>query len=335
MPALPVALVCGWLAVAGTNAAPANPPDAFLDQPLPPGYVPHSPQPPENPNVKWSPDMVSYLSYQERLDALQKLAPRKLVLPGGLAEFIAKVDRLSSWNGGFIIFRNERDGEAAGGTTYRSFMNFSFNRMGLKMTYDPSSDSLVADFPWHHEDGRSRAGLLHILKSTHPVAKQEFGANDPWRTTLDVLLSNADNFPNAWKLRYLDSCSEHFWNFAIPSGTVVWAGDLPDKKLKKHFVVLNYHENDLPLGAFFGYVFDSEGWFESGTEFLGPYRCSAIPKIELAPSGKELEVSFDDGYRKAYGTLRLEREGLILHDADTSNMSYLGIPLYRTETLSD
>ncbi len=38
-------------------------------------------------------------------------------------------------------------------------------------------------------------------------------------------------------------------------------------------------------------------------------------------------------YRKAYGSLYLEREGVMLHDSDVMNGSGFGVPLYRTETI--
>jgi len=316
-----------------TRAAPA---DAFLDQPIPPGYVPHisgnelHSDPKENYGAGW----LGYNSYQERLDALKKLAPRRLVLPEGFADFIAKVDERSHWDKGDTLFSNEEDGVAGYGTTYRAFMTESFLTMGLDCKYDAATDALVTDFPWHHDDPRSNHDLLQVLTTTQPVAEDLTHPHpaDPWRTALDALLSKPDNFASAWKLRFLDDVREEFF-YTPQSGTILWSGELPDEKTKKHFLIINYHSGMMPEGTFCCYVFDSEGRFEYGALLDGAYRCGDIPHVDLQPSGKGLTIYYTDPNRPACGYLYLEREGVMLHDSDVRNGSYLGLPLYRTETI--
>jgi hypothetical protein len=285
--------------------------------------------------MRFGPNFLQYSSYQERLDALKRLSPRRLILPEGFADFIAKGDERSNPNSGDVLFSNERVGMAGNGTTYRAFMTQSFLTMGLACKYDAGSDALETDFPWHHDDPRSKHDLLQVLKTSRPVAEDithPYPA-DPWRTALDALLSKPGNFSSAWKLRFLDDVRNEFFFYQPQSGTIVWSGELPDEKTKTHFVVINYHQNNMPMGTFCCYVFDTEGRFEYGAALDGAYRCSGAPHVDLQPKGNGLTIWYNEPSRPACGYLYLEREGVMLHDSDVRNGADLGIPLYRTETI--
>lgn len=333
MPALPVALVCGWLAVAGTNAAPANPPDAFLDQPLPPGYVPHSPQPPENPNVKWSPDMVSYLSYQERLSTLKKLTPRRLVLPEGFEALIADGDRTSYWDGGGdVLFLNERNGVSYEGNTYRTFMTWSLGCLGLTMTYNPASDTLMTDFPWRRNDPRNAKELVDYLTKYKAPSYQSLldmrlvekassgnqskGICDPWLDAFDALLNKPENFSCVWRLRFLD---DHRRFFDEPYTINLLAHHMHDEKGGKHVLFVNDEpEYVIPGEGYIAYyLFDPNGKFEKGGILRSGHRC-VNTSVKLNDAATELTMrGLFNASHEVDTRFVLTDHGLIIKNQDT------------------
>ncbi len=318
-------------------------PDAFLDRPLPDGFLPHISDRVifakeaniSGETLRFAHNFLQYTSYQERLDALKRLSPRRLFLPEGFADFIAKGDECSNRKRGDLLFPGESTGVAGIGTTYRAFMTQSFLMMALDCKYDPSTDALATDFTWHHDDTRSNYDLLQSLKTTRPTAEDSTHRNssDPWRTAFDALLSKPGNFSSVWKLRFLDDVQDETFFFGAQSGTILWSGELPDEKMQKHFLIINYHSMMMPTGRFCCYVFNAEGRFEYGALLNGAYRCSGAPHVDLQPRGDGLTIYYNEHTRPACGYLYLEREGVMLHDSDVRNGSCLGIPLYRTETI--
>jgi hypothetical protein len=276
-----------------TEAAEPPAPNAFLDQPVPESLIPLS----ANPKLpKTEAPFLQFNSFEERMENLQSVAQRPIVYPDGLVKFIQSGDRTSDWDKGKVLFLRERDGSPAGNTV-RNYLTPFLEAMTLTWKYDSARDAVVTDFKWHRDDSRTSGQLLDVLLHAQPSATKplhlqlidlyfravdshtqtawfdpfwkyyfdhhELDPDDSWRIAFDALLSKPENFPQVWKLRFVDDVRHHFMPSFV---TNLLAATMRDEKGDEHVIIVNDEPEMMSPGEGYVsyYVFDPSGKFERG-----------------------------------------------------------------------
>lgn len=295
-------------ALAGLLALPAIGSDAVLDRPAPPALRP------------------PFATLRARLEALQRNFPLRVDFPPGLAAFVTQIDREPDPAN---LLRGQPldglSGHPPPDETNRQFLDRTCRLLGLRWRYDPARDVVATDFAWRREDPRSPVELLRTADFTVPTGmfgddpwnQREWGPltlteNDPALQAFDALLSKPQNFPAAWKLRFLESTRGP----RLPAD--LWRGLLRDAAGHARFVCLRYlgtRANPALLPGYAGYVFDDQGRFLSGALFADRYHAAGTPSVLLSRDRTRLYLTRQD---QIIGTLRLAPEGLVLRPAQTS-----------------
>ncbi|HEX4141404.1 MAG TPA: hypothetical protein VHY09_13730 [Candidatus Methylacidiphilales bacterium] len=299
------------------SALPAFSSESVLDQPAPAALC------------------ARFTTFHARLEALQHDFPLRVVLPAGLADFVAQIDLQESPASPFL-------GKTAGlapsaGETYRSLLSDTCARLGLRWRNDAAQQDVVIDFAWRRDDSRSTARLLSAANFSQPTGM--FGG-DPWNqrewgpTTIsendnalrafDALVSKPENFPTAWKLRFLED-----GNQPRPAPSL-WAGLLNDSAGAPRFVYLRYHPATSAAGrlaTFACYVFTPDGRFLSGALLADQFGNVVKPAILVRKDGSMLYVS---RLGQIVGSIALDSNGLILCPAQPHAGNILGRALWRS-----
>jgi len=251
-------------------AAPAtgSVPDAFLDEPLPARFL--------TSTEGLSQEAQIPKSHVERLQNLRAAISKPIILPEGLADFLAQTDRERNWAKGTGMFLSEGWSMSfPDKPTLRDYTKDTFAHLGLVWIYDPKQDAIVASFPWKIDDARSGVDLIKTICSTHPLPLGVTSMADPWQIAFNALLSKPENFARVWPLRFCADQREGFI-FSIPSANgLVW-GNIKDDAGVEHFLVVTDQAemcNPGPEGTFAFYVFDLKGRFEFGGLNTIGYRC--------------------------------------------------------------
>jgi hypothetical protein len=241
--------------------------DAFLDQPLPARFLTSS--------EGLSQEAQIPKSYVERLQNLHSAIAKPIVLPEGLADFLAEKDRETNWAKGKVLFLAEGWWQSfPTKPTLRDYTQDTFAHLGLTWIFDPKQDAIIATFPWKTDDTRSGADLIQILNTTPPRTSGLVAKNDPWHVAFNALLSKPKNFARVWPLRF---CADqrYLLGFPVPSNGMV-AGKIQDDAGVEHFLLVTDQgemSNPGPEGTFAYYVFDLKGRFEFGGLNTMGYRC--------------------------------------------------------------
>jgi hypothetical protein len=278
--------------------------DAFLDQPI---------------------GVTEYMlkGYSGQLSQMQKIVSKPIVVPNGVVDFVASVNK-----GYFVTTTGIGEGPDASKETNRNFLNMACPSLGMAWNYNPSRDIIVLDFPWRRNDPRTTQQLLDLLLPTgHPQAinGNEFtsggqtyrliASNDSWPIIFDALLSKPGNFSNAWKVRLADDLRRASF-FARPVEHLLTAR-MKDEQGAEHVLIVNSQPefcNPGPVGSISYYVFDLHGKFEQGGLCSIGYRCMDA-SVWLDPSGKQLILRvFNNGSYRIDERFALTKNGLIIGD---------------------
>jgi hypothetical protein len=261
----------------------------FLDQPVPLELIPQHPHP-DMPGIDFS-HIPVFNSFADRLTNLQIVAQRTILYPDGFVDFIQSEDSKENWDKGLVLFSSERNGYPVGNTV-RDYLTASLDALTLTWKYDSSRNAITTDFKWRRDDPRTSAQLMDVLSHTPSSAikplylqwidsyfratgapaqtawidphqayfwdHHKLDPDDAWRIAFDALLSKPENFPQVWKLRFIDdvrSCG-----VLSPSCVDnILAKPMRDDKGREHFLVINVQNT-----SFVYYLFDETGKFERG-----------------------------------------------------------------------
>jgi hypothetical protein len=283
------------------NAAP----DAFLDQPLPSQFLVSSEGLSQQAQIP--------KSHVERLHNLHTALAKPIVLPDGLADFLAEKDRTTDWKKGNVLLLAEGWSQSLPGKpTLRAYASDTFAHLNLDWTFDPKQDAIVARFRWPMDDPRSGAELIQILGSTSPAALIGVSTNNPWQIAFNALLSKPENFARVWPLRF---CADQRQIFSSSVSTVGMAtGKIKDDAGAEHFLIVTDQAemcNPGPEGSFAYYLFDLKGRFEFGGLNTIGYRCFA-DSAWLEADGRHLDVqTYNNGSVKRDSVFALEKGQLV------------------------
>jgi hypothetical protein len=267
--------------------------DSFLDQPLPPGFLPHIESKALlsmegtmafGQKIDFGSTYLQYNSYQERLRDLKAFIPKPIIFPQGFTEFIGDEESKPQPKGLDNIFPIAGCGMPA--NSLRSYLDFSMQLLGLRWTYDPVKNAIITDIDWRRSDPRTSRELVHVLARSRLIAyddllkKQNWGQKnglqlDPWRIAFDALLSKPENLSTCWKLRFCEEARKAGFSATMPVDNLL-AATVPDEMGKPHFLVLDFNPMVAmpgPGGSICYYLFDPNGKFEKGGIFETDYRC--------------------------------------------------------------
>jgi hypothetical protein len=316
-------------------------PDDFLNRPMPRGIFPIW-KPGFGENPKDRNEMDQFDTFQDRLIASHRWMPRPVIVPEGLYDFIAQVDAQDNPHNSMLSpFQDEKGGSSSGPrVSYRDFLSDTCSMLGLKWMYDARRDAIVTDFAWRRDDPRSPRELIQFLAATQPRPSNDLGLpidkngspdlepDDPWRAALDALISDPENFPRTWKLRFIDEMrTAGFYPFP---GKIIWSGQLPDTDGQPHFVVIKYHaafSMPGPTATFDCYVFKSDGRFESGAILSDRYEAMTPPIISNSASRETLTAMCNG---RQIGTFAIQHEEIVFSPATTYPSDLLGKAIYRS-----
>jgi hypothetical protein len=267
-----------FVTIFGCGPVLASSDESFLDRRIP--------FPPENNSCLY-------------LDQLQAIAPvigKKVIFPTGLIDYVsrAKLNRPS-----FFHISGSDDHKS----TIRDYLNQSQGVVGLNWKYDMAQDAVVYDFAWHQSVSRSGKELVDQLGRLAPAPLDSLHFNsklelDPWRLSLNELMSEPENFPQDWKVRLEDGCSMEFSlgnSIGFGDADAVYSHILKDSEGKEHLLVLNSHRPLTTKGrsAFVYYLFSADGKWEDGGIFQagGPFDLPTI-KFEPEKNRAMIEIKF-------------------------------------------
>ena len=331
-------------ATTGLPVRAAAPPtqDDFLDHPVSPSLIP----PPANPALKSTAasPFLQFNSFVDRMKNLQAVAQRPIVYPSDFTEFIQDEDSKSDWNKSDVLFLTERNGSPTGNTT-REYLTSSLDALTLKWKYDSALDAITTDFKWHRDDPRTNGQLLDVLLHVQPAATKplhlqlidlyfratgsptqtgwldphwkyyfvhhELDPDDTWRIAFDALLSKPENFPQVWKLRFIDDVRRYFMASFVEN---LLTKPVLDDAGREHILVVNNEPEVVSPGEGSAcyYVFDLNGRFEQGGIYVTGHRCEDT-SAWVDPSGRQLTLRvFFNGSSKFDQQFILTKSGLVL-----------------------
>ena len=217
------------------------------------------PLPAENP---------SYV-YLDQLNAIAPIIGKKVIFPSGLVDYASK-EKLNISGLRFGPFRNSRENYIF---TIRDYLDERRNIVGLKWKYDAAQDAIIFDFAWHLPTSQSGPELVDQMGKLSPLPLSSLQRTsewklDPWRQTLDELMSEPENFSHAWKARLEDCCcslGSMNDSFILDN---CYSRVLKDVDGKDHLLVLHSHSpisNKGPGWTFTYYLFAADGkWEDAG-----------------------------------------------------------------------
>ncbi|MEJ0001408.1 MAG: hypothetical protein WDO13_21125 [Verrucomicrobiota bacterium] len=277
------------------------------------------------------PGMLRADTLRGRVEALQKRMPCPVVFPAGFADLVGAVDhpvtRKEIDMKEMVAPTSERT-SPGGNTTYRDFLDESGCLLGLDWHYDAARGAVVTEFQWYRTDPRSTAELYDYVSRNDP--KTDFGnpwivrrwgpntlsASDPWRYSLDALLSKPENYPSDWKVRYLEDARSGF--FSTLAGQIVWTGTLNDPQGRPRFVAVKYH---FALGipgsqaVVAAYAFNPDGHFLSGA--LGADRYRPYKPYAFVSTDRRTLYLYGYGRTESFAQISLTPAGLVLRSTQT------------------
>jgi len=282
---------------------------------------------------------IHFTTFHARLDALQHNFPLRVILPPGLAEFVAQIDAQEAHEDSFARpFLHEADyiSDPNAGKTYRWFLDDTCSWLGLSWRYDAATDAVATDFRWRRDDPRSLAKLATAAQFTQPTGmfggdpwiQREWGPltlteNDEALRAFDALVSKPENFPRAWKLRFLEETRD------LSARDFLWRGMLRDAAGQSRFVAIRNHRSRTtlaPPGSFACYVFDDQGHFLSGA-LLGDHYSAETPTVLLSRDRETLYLTRHD---KIYAAINLASQGIALRPTSTVQGYWIGRALWRS-----
>lgn len=245
--------------------------DSFLDRPMP-----------MNPFK-----IVSFMDWQQKME---QITGKKVVIPAGLAEYMAgHPEAATRFSGGI----GEEHGPKMEQFTPRDFLNTSWLFAGLKGHYDPARDAVVFEYSWTTTDTRSPAALVKtLLENKCPPRPADWVKKplDPWRTAFDALISKPEN--QCANFARLVAEKYELLGGGSPI-TNLFAGNILDSAGKPHLLILNvYSTGTFPGACYLNYCLfaqngkiEEAGVLQGASLHIGPLTGPDVVKLNDEKDG--------------------------------------------------
>lgn len=226
------------------------------------------------------PAVVSDYVYLDHIKALQATVGKPIIFPSGFIEFVERDHLKMVWKSGEWSDRKY---------SIRKYLDETGEELGLNWHYDVGHDAVAIDFPWHKTGSRTGRDLVAAVIGNAPAPGEEipFGKDtkpDLWTPAFDELLSQPENFPEAWKTQVVAACTERAAGLGFICDNL-FVNTLKDGTGRSHLLVLACSmplaiPGPAPRVAF--YLFDSDGKWEDGGTFEAG-NCYYWPTFKLEP----------------------------------------------------